>query len=552
MSGGETLLGGGSNSVDDLHTVQHSVFHAISDNGGRVFFSASACLYLDFSTFSLAETPAVRELFVRTGGNAATQRTIPISVPAIDSCRTDNQFVNPVDPVACRDALFEGASVDGSRVYFTTTAPEVPGNVDTTTNLYEAEVGETAVQRMTQVSTGDSSGADVQGVVRVSDDGSHVYFVARGKLTTAAGPGGHEAVQGADNLYVHTVDGATSFIAQIPEAEAALWGQDRVRPAQTTADGRYLVFDTAAELTPDDTDSATDVYLYDSGTGSLSRVSAGHSGYDGDGNNGVYDSVIIPPDFVGQAAAGSGVGSTRLRRVVSNDGRYVFFKTAEALQSSDVNGQADVYEWHDGQVSLLSDGRNPNPEPTAAVGISSATSFVGASITGNDAFFQTTSVLTPAGGDGAYDLYDARIGGGFAAASGAPECVEDACQGQPTAVSVSPTPGGSATTRGGDNISNPAEPARISVLVKAAKGATFSISTKVSDPGLIKVAGALVKTISKKEGGAGTYTLKVTLGAKGRDTLRRRHKLKVKLRVTLSPTSGMAVARNVSLTVKGS
>ena len=477
ISTGGTELGSGaagSNEVDRAFSY-HSEFQAVSGDGSRVFFTAKAHRQFDFSTFTLSEHPSVDELFMRVNGTV----TVPVSVPSVSSCQTADELSSPVsafcDPTAHPDgALFEGASADGSRVYFTTTQPEVAGVTDTTTNLYAADVSGSAVTRMTRVSAGDVSGggAQVQGVVRISRDGSHVYFVAQGVLTGVPGPGGVVAQAGADNLYVFdAVTGQTRFVAVLPVSEAALWGTDDHREAQTTPDGRYLVFDSAAQLTADDSDTAVDVFRYDSQEGTLVRVSGGNAGYDGDGNNSAFPASIAAPNYAASSfgAKDEVVESvSNARESVSDDGSTVFFLSGEGLQADDLNGAPDVYEWRGGRVSLVSDGMNPDTVPPAGAGLAGATGFVGSSASGGDAFFQSTSVLTPDGGDGAYDLFDARVGGGFSVAPSPADCSGDACRGPLSVAPSGVAAGGSATTAGGGNVPAP-KAAVVKKPVKKAK-----------------------------------------------------------------------------------
>jgi hypothetical protein len=106
---------------------------------------------------------------------------------------------------------------------------------------------------------------------------------------------------------------------------------------------------------------------------------------------------------------------------MSDDGRYVFFDTPAALVAQDTNEQRDVYRWHDGEVALLSTGTSPAPSE-----------LVGSDATGSNAFFVTTQRLVQQDGDSVYDIYDARIDGGFPAAVEAPPCSGDSCQGPPS------------------------------------------------------------------------------------------------------------------------
>ena len=53
---------------------------------------------------------------------------------------------------------------------------------------------------------------------------------------------------------------------------------DSRRGPAISSDGRYLAFTSALPLVPDDTNGVQDVYLYDRGTRTLSRVSTASAG----------------------------------------------------------------------------------------------------------------------------------------------------------------------------------------------------------------------------------------------------------------------------------
>ena len=94
-------------------------------------------------------------------------------------------------------------------------------------------------------------------------------------------------------------------------------------------------------------------------------------------------------------------------RVLSDSGR-LFFDSADALVSGDVNGREDVYQYEPdgvggcgggpGCVALISSGQG-----------SDDSTFVDASIGGGDVFFTTSDRLVPADKDHAADLYDAHV-----------------------------------------------------------------------------------------------------------------------------------------------
>jgi len=314
------------------------------------------------------------------------------------------------DPGGACNALvaapqFVGMASDGSRVYFTSTQQLVNGDTDQTNDLYECAIPPGApapvgtanpCSSLTEVS-GNVTGANVERVVSVSKDGSRVYFIAKGALAANLGTNDAAPVAGDDNLYVWQKDaahpaGRRTFVAKLESG----MGQ-----AQSTADGRYLVFTTASRLLPSDTDEAPDVYRYDAQTGGLLRLSTDTSGTGGS-----------EPGFEATIAGG---------RAMTADASTVVFETAEALSPADTDGITDVYEWHEGQVSLISDGG-----VTEQHGIVEGA--IGITPSGQDIFFMTYQPLTSGDSGTEGDLYDARVDGGFPASTPAP-CSGEACQG---------------------------------------------------------------------------------------------------------------------------
>ena len=104
----------------------------------------------------------------------------------------------------------------------------------------------------------------VLGEVAISNDGSHIYFVAEEILATNANSKGQAAKWHEPNLYVFdTASGTTTFIATVawPDVngclptcgEGGLGGlaaePDVSRPAVPTPDGSVLVFDSSGNLT---------------------------------------------------------------------------------------------------------------------------------------------------------------------------------------------------------------------------------------------------------------------------------------------------------------
>jgi hypothetical protein len=435
-----------------------TAFHAISNNGSKIFFTANTNLAArgacDFTFGQLGEFPEnPAMLFVRVNDSKTLEVSKPIPAQCTEApCTTAEQT----------SAVFQGASEDGSKAFFTTILPLVNGDKDGTNDLYEAVIEGEAVKELIQVSKGEGptpgTGAEVQGVVRISDDGSHVYFVAKGVLTEGKNVEGNEPLKGADNMYVYdTVTQKTTYVAELCSGKEEsgsvsgvvkcpssgsdfeqLWMLEGERSdlheAQDTQDGQFLVLSSFSQLTPDDTNSGKNVYEYDALTGRLVLVSVGEDGYGENGTNDSFNASIAAPEFDHAKVTDQDESS---RRAVSEDGSTVVFSTAHALSLQAINGQPDIYEWHDGQVGLISDGHSPQPDENPVITSS-----------GHDIFFATTESLVLQDTDGVLDIYDARIGGGFPVSSvPAAGCSGDTCQGPPNVPSLLGAPA-SATFSG--------------------------------------------------------------------------------------------------------
>jgi hypothetical protein len=433
--------------------------NAISNDGSEVFF-----------TTCIGNVPTTHQLFVRLGG----EHTLEVS-QSLEEAHLCGRTAIPCPGASARaSANFAGASTDGSRVYFTTTAQLTGKEADNGEKLYLARIGcagggecaasERTVVSLIEVSRNPGGGeAGVKGVVRTSPDGVRVYFMATGDLLTGSQRSTLEAagepapVAGADNLYVYDAEtGVTGFVAELcsgyelsgtavdPRCQSRNGSDEdliftvRSTEAQTAgADGRFLVFASYAQLTSDDGDSARDVYRYDAETGVLTRVSGGEGGYDANGNNDNFGARLNAGQHGGKLRSQRELAS----RAISEDGTRIVFMAAEPLSPLVVNGLTNVYEWHEtgpgaGSVALLSGGGGTLPVEDTAI-----------SPGGEDVFFVTSEGLAPEDVDGADDVYDARLGGGFPAKPApAAECEGEGCYGALTNPAPLLVPGSAAQT----------------------------------------------------------------------------------------------------------
>ncbi len=409
----------------DYSNTRTSAYNAVADDGNEVFFTTCAG----------DEVNGHYQLFVRLAG----ARTLEVSKPILEAC----------GEVPCNGSRessnFAGASEDGSKVYFTTSAPLESGASGS--NLYlatigcdasepECEVAGRVVTSLTQVSRApNGEAAGLQGVVRVAPNGSRVYFVAQGDLLTEAqrvtleDEGRAVPRAGADNLYVYdSVLDRMAFVGDLCSGkevsgtvgdpscpneagtDSELW-EERESEAQTAGvDGSFLVFSSYAQLVPGDDNNVRDIYRYDAETGALVRVSVGENGYNANGNG----DDNSREDNDASVALGDKGGSVSLQyelgtRAISESGSRIVFTSAEPLSPAAAGSHLpNVYEWHEepggsgGDVSLISSGDSTRPVEDVAI-----------SAEGNDIFFVTSQGLVSQDVDGAPDLYDAREGSGF-------------------------------------------------------------------------------------------------------------------------------------------
>jgi hypothetical protein len=449
-------------------TTEEDLYNAVSTDGSSVFFTAVAC----------AGGPTVNELYARLGGFPID--TVPVSEPTFSACEECQTGVatskHPAVPEQAGE--FAGASEDGSNVFFLTGQELFAGDMGE--NLYEYDFDNPEGHKIMRVSTGSAS-PEVQGVARVSEDGSHAYFVAGGVLTKGPreGQGGkcltelssaerveeeeagvqeekEEPVdgarcrpkQGADNLYVSERDasypaGRVSFVATLcsgnqrsgslsgvtecpsPSFTDALdWGPSDAREVQATPDGRFVVFSSVGDLTAGDTSEVPQIFEYDAVSEALVRVSRGASGYEPQGSESAdaHQSLIPFQRSSTEKVSPAGAGTNL---AVSADGSTVVFEsnaalTAGALPASEAARETtereswNVYEYHnnvggggsvaDGDVYLISDGVNR-----------SQVILLGLDGSGENVFFTTADRLVPQDTDTQFDIYDARVDGGFPA-----------------------------------------------------------------------------------------------------------------------------------------
>jgi hypothetical protein len=399
----------GTHNTIDNRGIASSVDHAVSDDGTRVFWTAS-----DF-------IGAPGNIYVRIDN----ERTVPVSGSVTDA-----------------RSRFWTASADGSRAFFTVDE-FVEHPLDD--NLYEFDVDS---------ETPTLIAGKVTGVVGASDDASYLYFVSEEDLDAGATAGEPNLYlrRGTDLIFIATIgaDEANHGHNVIP----SIVNQEPIlRTSRVTPDGRHLAFMSDLSLTGyDNRDAKTgdpddEVFRYDADAGQLACVSCNPSGARPAGRPlNIGGALKVLP-----ISAKLPTWSTQLYapNALSADGSRVFFSSYDALVKGDTNGAQDVYQWEEqgtgscesagGCIDLISTGESPNDSE-----------FFDATANGDSVFFATYSSIS-AQDPGSKDVYVARVGGGFPPPPpGVAPCVGDACQNVPAPPS-DPTPA-SASFNGPGNL----------------------------------------------------------------------------------------------------
>ena len=402
--------------------------------------------------------------------------------------------------------LLNQISEDGSKAFFVSPEPSRAMEAGTPTELYVREQTP-AGPRTVLVSRDElNGGAPAQGLgaetavtsvstqwaseayVFASPDGSRAFFESMDKLATSAtgaepegtGPWTYEFNTATEKAtYLSGVvgpiaassrDGSSFIFKNTATGKIELWsgGPAPKEVASFSApgepsfegvgasDGAVFVFDTNTVLTRgsqtfNNSAGLEQAYRYDISTQRLSCISCALAG---------------APQSPVEAG---GVRSARARAIADEGGR-VFFATAAKLMSRDVNGVTDVYEWEQAGVGgCRAEEREGGCVYLISSGTSTAPSFyLDNDESGENVFLATRQGLGRNDTDESYDVYDARVNGGFPHEASPAECASG-CR----APGVPPVLFAPLTTAFGPsgNLAPPAEsqPPKSKILMRAQK-----------------------------------------------------------------------------------
>jgi hypothetical protein len=475
----------------------------VSEDGRRLFF--------------VAEVGGAQQLYVREDGAQTRLLSHALGAPATPSAQGVADFGGPGSAVG---AGFAYATPDGSRVLFRSTDVLAAGAQSAPADAVKTYRAEVATGELTYL-------PDVNGSpIALDEDASRVVFVDE-QLDG-------EGFRTRSLMLWDEATGATHVIDPSRSYDTGF----EIAWIEPTAGGSTWTFQSSQPLDPafPDTGGRTQVYRWTIGDRAPACISCrSGAAYTGNANLTSFSTA--------ESAGGTNDPAFRMQvapRVVSSDGRRVFFDTPTALVDADANDERDVYVWEEGRgVALLSGGTGKVPS-----------FFLDASENGDDVVITTTAGLDPADRDESYDVYNVRVGGGFAVAPPA-TCTGDGCQPPPRGW-IAPLPPASDLFRPAERGPDVVEraPARIGArrVARDRTGATLRITA--SSPGVVRVTGRRVASVRRTVARKGALTVRLRLRRAARRALARRGKLRVTVRVRLVPRTGTAVTTTVKTTIK--
>jgi hypothetical protein len=427
--------------------------HAISADGDKAFFSAGL----------------TGQLYLRRGLDGEAPETVQVSASQRST----------FDPGGPKPAAFLAATPDASTVFFAScqkltddstahsTAEENCTTLSQGQDLYAYDTESGELRDLT-VDSEDALGAQVKGLVGISNDGSYVYFVANGDLDGPGGPaqpgncevhgdignGGSLEASGECNLYLWH-EGTVKWIARLDRSDAPDWrpgGEEQPTTGRVSADGKVVVFSGLR---------------YDAEDERIACVTCNPTG------------APPQPYDAGEQNIEAGVNTFSHpleTRFVSASGDQVFFQTAQKLVAADTDGDhgcpavyrpsvpvascQDVYEWEAPQAGSCSEASSAYSalDEGCLYLLSVGTShdpafFADASASGNDVFIFSGEQLVPTDQDHLFDVYDVHVDGGLASQNPPPApvpCEGDACRGPGSSPPAAQSPG-SAGFQGAGN-----------------------------------------------------------------------------------------------------
>jgi hypothetical protein len=481
-------------------TCEGSTAYVGSSTGNQVSGDGNQALFVSPDPASGSGRPP--QLYAhRAGGQSVLLSRSAAGAPAPRGVRT----LGPTGDVPTGRSVVQYASASRSGRYVVFASedrltPDAPAGDDRLYYRFDAESGRTEYL------------PGVTGTIHlVSDQGDLLY-------------------QDLDDVALWHAGARTVLVAGLTQAGSY------ITAPQVSADGRAWAFSSSQPIgAANHPDGVPEVYRYAVGDAAPTCLSCLPPGGNASTGATLDNFALDGPGYTVNSGK-----PRRPGRSLSADGRRLFFDTADPLVAEDTNGVRDVYTWEDGRVALISSGKNERNSY-----------LLDASASGDDVFFATREGLIAGDRDGSYDVYDARVGGGFPPVIEGPVCTGDVCQAPSAVVPIVPVP--ESSLPGPGNIAPPraSSPVTVKVVSRVAGRRKAKVRVRVTGAGVLRATGAGIKAVRRSTSRAGVYTLTIRPAARQARLLDRRGSMRLRVRIAFVPAgSSKSTSKTVSVTVR--
>ena len=270
---------------------------SISADGRYVAFQSDGAL-------ASGDTNGVTDVYVR---DRSTGKTIRASLRA--------GLAQPTE-----DSTDPSISGDGRYVAFVTSDGQMTAQPDygpsplLDNDVFVRDMTNHTTRRVSLKSNGTEADPNNQVASRdpsISANGGFVSFISPGAFVPAD-------TNGVDDVYVRSLAANTTRLVSVrSNGNVAANASGVAAPAPLSSSGRYVAFESVAQLVPTDGNTYRDVYMRDRTAGTTTRISV--------------------------KSNGSGVSANHQEPTISADGRFVAFASLGAFTTGDSGNDFDVF-----------------------------------------------------------------------------------------------------------------------------------------------------------------------------------------------------------------
>jgi Tol biopolymer transport system component len=299
---------------------------------------------------------------------------------SITSLPTQGQLYFNGSPLNVGDT-FTQADVNSGLLSYTNSSNQQGSDSFTFTIIDDSVIGNGIVSRVS-VNADGTEGNNRSQSPSISADGRYVSFLSYASNLVSSD------TNGKSDIFVQDLQTGNVTLVSVSTTGVQANGDSELRHS-ISADGRYVVFSSvASNLVSNDTNNTKDIFVRDLVLEETTRVSVDNAGNEGNGNS-VYPSISADGRYVVFTSSASNLvsgdtngksdifvydtSSKQIKRLsvgisaeangdswspsISADGNYVVFtSSASNLVSGDTNGQSDifVYDLQNNQIERVS------------------------------------------------------------------------------------------------------------------------------------------------------------------------------------------------------